>query len=108
MLGLRTYLMIGGAVALLGMGLLVNHLWKKNSALREANQVLELQVQTTQDNVKLLVLQLDREAENRQNAEQALTELMQEVPDVVYSQSLPPEIQGVLDRFHSRIGRVQQ
>lgn len=107
MLGLKAYLMIGAAVAFLGMGLLVNHLWKKNADLREANQIMELQIEKTQENIKLLVQQLDREAENRQNAEQALNELMQEVPDVVYSQSLPPEIQGVLDRFHSRIGRVQ-
>lgn len=107
MLGLKAYLMIGGLVALMGMGLLVNHLWKRNADLKEANQTMELQIEKTTENMKLLVNQLDREAENRQNAEQALTELMQEVPDVVYSQSLPPEIQGVLDRFHTRIGRVQ-
>lgn len=107
MLGLRTYLMIGGLIALMGMGLLVNHLWKRNADLRETNQTMELQIKKTTENIKLLVTQLDREAENRQNAEKALTELMQEVPDVVYSQSLPPEIQGVLDRFHTRIGRVQ-
>ena len=107
MLGLKAYLMIGGLVALMGMGLLVNHLWKRNADLKEANQIMELQIKKTTENMKLLANQLDREAENRQNAEQALTELMQEVPDVVYSQTLPPEIQGVLDRFHTRIGRVQ-
>lgn len=107
MLGLKAYLMIGGLVVLMGMGLLVNHLWKRNADLKEAYQTMELQIMKTTENMKLLANQFDREAENRQNAEQALTELMQEVPDVVYSQSLPPEIQSVLDRFHTRIGRVR-
>ena len=108
MLGIRAYLSIAVLVVLVGTGVFAKYLWNQNRILRDKNEVMELQIQTTQDNVKLLVQQLDREAENRQNAEAALNELMQEVPDVVYSQSLPPEIQGVLDRFHSRIGRVQQ
>jgi uncharacterized protein YoxC len=108
MLGLRAYLSVAVLVILVGTGVFAKHLWNQNRILREKNEAMGLQMETIQDNAKLLVQQLDREAENRQNAEAALNELMQEVPDVVYSQSLPPEIQGVLDRFHSRIGRVQQ
>jgi len=37
-------------------------------------------------------------------ANNALSELASEVPDVVYTQKLDPTIQGVIDRFNTRVG----
>lgn len=104
MLGIRAYASIAVLIILVGTGVFAKHLWNQNQKLKEANEAMELQIEKTTENVKLLVQQLDREIENRQIAEEALGQL-NEVPDVVYSQQLPPEIQGVLDRFHTRIGR---
>lgn len=106
MMGLSTYLKIGALVALVATGFWINHVLNQNRKLREEAEIMTLQIQKNAENVKLLVQQLDREIEYRQIAESALGDLNNEVPDVVYSQSLPPEIQGVLDRFHSRV-RVQ-
>lgn len=106
MIGLGTYLKVGALVALIAFGFWVKHIWNQNQELAEQNQEMTLQIEKNAENLKLLVQQLDREVEYRQIAESALNDLTNEVPDVVYSQQLPPEIQGVLDRFHARI-RVQ-
>ena len=96
------YLRIGALVALVAFGFWINHLWKQNQRLNEENTQMELQIEKHAENLKLLVQQLDREVEYRQIAESVLSNL-NEVPDVIYSQSLPPEIQNVLDNFHARI-----
>jgi hypothetical protein len=98
------YLQIGALVGLVAFGFWINHLWKENQRLSEENTQMILQAEKTAENLKLLVQQLDREVEYRQIAESALSQL-NEVPDVVYSQRLSPEIQSVLDNFHTRIGR---
>lgn len=103
---MMNYLKIGALVALVVLGFWFKSVLDQNEELREANEIMGLQIEKNAENVKLLVQQLDREIEYRQIAESALDDLSNEVPDVVYSQSLPPEIQGVLDRFHSRV-RVQ-
>jgi len=97
------YLRIGAVVLVLVFGFWVKHLWNQNQELAEQNEQMTLQIEKNAENLKLLVQQLDREVEYRQIAESALEDMANEVPDVVYSQSLPPEIQGVLDRFHERI-----
>ena len=97
------YLRIGAVVLVLAFGFWVKHLWNQNQELAEQNEQMTLQIEKNAENLKLLVQQLDREVEYRQIAESALEDMANEVPDVVYSQALPPEIQGVLDRFHERI-----
>ena len=104
MISFGSYLRVGALVALIAFGLWVKHVWNENQRLVEQNQELSLQIEKNAKNLKLLVQQLDREIEYRQIAESTLNDLINEVPDVVYSQELPPEIQGVLDRFHTRIG----
>lgn len=103
MISFGSYLRVGALVALIAFGLWVKHVWNQNQRLVEQNQELSLQVEKNAKNLKLLVQQLDREIEYRQIAESTLNDLANEVPDVVYSQQLSPEIQGVLDRFHARI-----
>jgi len=99
----RLYLTIGALLLAAGVALWVDNLWESNRRLSSQNEELTLQIEKNAENLRLLVQQLDREIEYRQIAESALEDLGKEVPDVVYSQSLPPEIQGVLDRFHERI-----
>ena len=104
MISFGSYLRVGALIALIAFGFWVKHVWNQNQRLVEQNQELSLQIEKNAKNLKLLVQQLDREIEYRQIAESTLNDLINEVPDVVYSQELPPKIQGVLDRFHSRIG----
>lgn len=98
------YLQIGVLVGLVAIGFWFNSVLNKNKELRLENETLILQAEKTAENLKLMVQQLDREIEYRQIAESALSQL-NEVPDVIYSQRLSPEIQSVLDNFHSRIER---
>mgnify|MGYP000957650905 CR=1 FL=1 len=98
------YLQIGALVGLVAFGFWINHLWNENQRLFEENIQMELQAEKTAENMKLVIQQLDREIEYRQIAESALSQL-NEVPDVIYSQRLSPEIQSVLDNFHIHIGR---
>jgi len=97
------YLQIGVVVALVASGFYIKHLIGVQAVLKHEKIELEAQIQTNADNLKLVVSQLDREIEYRQIAESALSELYKDVPDVEYQTTLPPNIQGVLDRFHSRI-----
>ena len=98
------YLQIGALVGLAALGFWFNSVLNKNKELRLENETLILQAEKTAENLKLMVQQLDREIEYRQIAESALSQL-NEVPDVIYSQRLSPEIQSVLDNFHARIQR---
>ena len=98
------YLQIGVLVGLVAIGFWFNSVLNKNKELRLENETLILQAEKTAENLKLMVQQLDREIEYRQIAESALSQL-NEVPDVIYSQRLSPEIQSVLDNFHARIQR---
>ena len=91
-------------VGLVAIGFWFNSVLNKNKELRLENETLILQAEKTAENLKLMVQQLDREIEYRQIAESALSQL-NEVPDVIYSQRLSPEIQSVLDNFHARIQR---
>ena len=97
------YLQLAAILAFVSMSFAVKILSDQKRELRLEVEALELQAEKTAENMKTLVQQLDREIEIRQLTESTLTELMNEVPDVVYIQQLPPEIQGVLDRFHDRI-----
>lgn len=99
------YLRIGALLALVALGFWVKNLWENNQELKEQNQEMTVQIEKNASNLKLLVQQLDRETEYRQIAETTLNELIEDVPDVIYTQKLPPEIQNTLDRFHQRIGR---
>ena len=103
MISFGLYLRMGALVALIAFGFWFKHVWDQNQELTEQNQLMSLQIEKNSKNLKLLVQQLDREIEYRQIAESTLNDLANEVPDVVYSQQLSPEIQGVLDRFHARI-----
>ena len=98
------YFQIAAVVAFVAFGFWINSLINENRELSEQNTQMTLQAEKTAENLKLMVQQLDREIEYRQIAESALSQL-NEVPDVVYSQRLSPEIQSVLDNFHTRIGR---
>lgn len=100
-----TYLKIGALVGLVAFGFWFKTIWSQNNQLQKANETMYLQIEKNADNLVLLVRQLDREVEYRQIAESALRNLSDEVPDGVYSQTLPPEIQNVLDDFNNRIGR---
>lgn len=102
-MGLIKYLQIGVVLALVASGYYIKHLIEVNAVMEVEKAALEQVIQTKADNEKLLVQQLDREIEYRQIAESALGELYKDVPDVEYQETLPPNIQGVLDRFHSRI-----
>lgn len=97
------YLQLTAVIAFVSMGFALKILVDQKKALQRELSVLEQQEEVTKRNLLLTVRQLDREIEYRLLAENALNDLMKEVPDVVYSQQLPPEIQGVLDRFHQRI-----
>ena len=97
------YLQLTAVIAFISMGFAMKILVDQKKALQRELSVLEQQEEITRRNLLLTVQQLDREIEYRLLAENALHDLMKEVPDVVYSQQLPPEIQGVLDRFHQRI-----
>ena len=97
------YLQLAAILAFVSMGFAVKILSEQKRELRLEVEALELRAKKTAENMKTLVQQLDREIEIRQLTESTLTELMNEVPDVVYTQQLPPKIQGVLDRFHDRI-----
>lgn len=79
-------------------------LYDKNQELKAENLLLETQIGINEKNVELLTQLLDTERRNAEAKITALSELASEVPDVVYSQQLPPSIQGVLDRFHAAIG----
>jgi len=98
------YFQIGALVGLVALGFWFNSVLNKNRELKLENEILISQAEKAAENMRLLVIQLDREVEYRQIAESALGQL-NEVPDVVYSQELPPEIQGILDNFHERISR---
>ena len=98
------YFQIGALVGLVAIGFWINTVLNKNKELRLENETLVLQAKKTAENLKLMIQQLDREIEYRQIAESALSQL-NEVPDVIYSQRLSPEIQNVLDNFHARIQR---
>ena len=98
------YFQIGALVGLVAIGFWFNTVLNKNKELRLENETLVLQAKKTAENLKLMIQQLDREIEYRQIAETALSQL-NEVPDVIYSQRLSPEIQNVLDNFHARIQR---
>lgn len=97
------YLQLTAVIAFISMGFVMKILVNQKKVLQRELSVLEQQEETTKKNLLLTVQQLDREIEYRLLAENALNDLMKEVPDVVYSQQLPPEIQGILDRFHQRI-----
>ena len=97
------YLQIGAIIALVSMGMYIKHLVGMQALLKDQVTELEAERQFKEENMKLLVVQLDREIEYRMIAESALTELYKDVPDVEYQTTLPPNIQNVLDRFHSSI-----
>lgn len=99
-------MIVAGAIifALVSFGVYAKHLWNKNQELRRENEILAVQVETNETNLKLVVQHLDREAELRLQAEEALNALLKEVPNEEYSQALPPNIQRVVDNFHSSIG----
>lgn len=97
------YLQLFTLIALIGSGFLIKYLIGYQAVLEIQKTQLEEVIKNKEENMKLLVIQLDREAEFRQIAESALTELYKDVPDVEFKTDLPPNIQGVLDRFHSRI-----
>jgi len=97
------YLQLVVIVVLISMGFAVKFLSDQRRELRLEVEALELQIERTAENMRILVRHLDREIEIRQMTESTLTELMNEVPDAVYTQQLSHEIQGILDRFHGRI-----
>lgn len=103
---LMTKLLIVGGVglSLILVGFYFNHLRHENQEKQEQILLLEAQAQTNANNLKLVVQNLDREAEYRIQAEEALSELNKDVPDDEYNQALPANIQNVVDRFHTSIG----
>ena len=90
-----------GLVAVLAGVTYVGVLRDQNEELTKEKLILETQVETFEANIELLEAQLDTEREIRDNADVAIQELQQEVPDVDYNTPLPDSIQGVLDNFHS-------
>ena len=97
------YLQIGIVVGVVAGAVTLKLLWDSNQELKAEKLILETQIQVNADNLVLLTNQLAFEQKNRISAQVALSELAKEVPDVIYSQELPPTIQGVLDRFHQSI-----
>lgn len=97
------YLQLTAVIAFISMSFAVKFLSEQKRELRLEVEALELQAERTAENMETLVRHLDREIEIRQMTEATLTELMNEVPDAVYTQQLSPEIQSILNRFHGRI-----
>ena len=97
------YFQLFALIALVSSGFYIKQLIGVQAVLKLEKTQLEETIKNKEENMKLLVIQLDREAEYRQIAETALGELYKDVPDVEYQTTLPPNIQGVLDRFHSRV-----
>lgn len=99
------YIQAGVLVALVLAGFYIKHLLGVNEAIQAELAVIQAQAETNAKNLKLVVQQLDRESEYRLIAESALAGLNKDVPDVEYQQTLPPNIQNVVDRFHRSIRR---
>lgn len=89
-----------GLAALVGGGIYVSSIYFENKELKKEKLVLETQIETFETNIELLEELLVSEREIRETAQQAQTELKQDVPDVDFNTSLPDSVQGVLDRFH--------
>ena len=94
---------IGVLMGVIAGAVTLKLLWSANQELKAEKLFLETQISITEDNTVLLVSQLAFEQKNRISAQVALSQLRKDVPDVVYSKALPPEIQGIIDQFHSDI-----
>lgn len=94
---------IGVLIGVVALAIAAKLLWDSNVKLRAENKILVEQAEIVEDNVIRLTKLLREESENRAAAETALSELAKDVPDEVYQEKLPPEIQRVLDGFHNRI-----
>lgn len=97
------YIQVAALIALVSSGFYIKHLIGVQAVMKSEVAALEAQIETNQRNLKLVVNQLDREAEYRLIAESALSELYKDVPDVEFKETLPPNIQNVVDNFHLRI-----
>lgn len=97
------YIQIAVVVGVIALAFTSKLLWDSNQELKARNSVLSDQLRINERNVQLLNVLLEREREIKEAAFIAITELRKEVPDEVYSQELPPELQGVIDRFNRRI-----
>lgn len=67
------------------------------------NKLLETQITINQGNFDRVTNLLVEEKITSNAAKVALHTLMNEVPDVIYTKKLSPEIQRVLDTFHSSL-----
>lgn len=100
---MRKYIYLIGFVGAITAVFAFKTLWDVKQNLKKENEVMQQQIEINERNVQLLSDLLDSERKTREAAMDALSELSKDVPDVVYSQELPPSIQNVLDRFHNRI-----
>lgn len=97
------YVQLAVLFGVIGLAISTKILWDNNQELKETKRILEVQAENNAANMVLFSEALKREQEIREEAQTALSELGRDVPDVIYSQELPPSIQGVLDRFHDSI-----
>ena len=97
----KLYLFVGllGVIVTLGGRLAWNHYQE----LKDENKRLNTQIEVIEINVDLLETLLEDEKKTREAAQEALNALLEDVPDEVFQTTLPPEIQSVIDGFHSRI-----
>ena len=100
------YVQLAVLVGVIIMMASIKILWDRNQELNKENLILETQAETNKFNLSLLTTLLDDEKKASEAAHSALIELMQEVPDVVYSQSLPPSIQNVINSFHADLNSI--
>lgn len=98
---LIVYAVAGGIIG--GGMFYISSLHEKVAFLETQVETQKLQIKIHADNVALLTEQLAFEAENNEIGQTAISELKEEVPHVDFNTPLPPSVQGVLDRFHSRI-----
>ena len=99
------YIQIGAVVGVVAMVITLKMLWSQNQELKAERVILKAQIETNEVNMGLLNDLLVNETKNRMNAQIALSELLKDVPDVVFSRELDPTLQGVINRFHTSIGR---
>lgn len=94
LLGLLAFSVVSGGATIL--------LWKRNAALSDELENVQIARDKAEANLMLVADQLSEERLTRQAAEDALLSI-REVPDVDYNTPLPDSIRGVLSDFHNRV-----
>ena len=96
---LKFYFLMFGVVALIGLGAATKYLYDQNASLKDEVTQLQASKEKAKENLTLVSAQLIAERQTRLITEQAL----KDIPDVVYTQELPPAVRNVLTDFRDRM-----